>query len=92
MKKGHKFDYKYCTLTKIQARSQNLESGPLPIEIGTSTPSVKLQILAEDKKIPKVMTVRVCPYSEATDDLLRENMALSLGCKIKKNIYNYTIT
>ena len=58
MKKGRKCDYKYCILTKIQARSANLESGPLQIEIGTSTPSVKLQILAEDKKIPKVTTVR----------------------------------
>ena len=81
MKKGRKCDYKYCTLTEIQARYANLESGPLQIEIGTSTPSVKLQILAEDKKIPKVTTIRFCPYSGATDDLLRENMALSLGCK-----------
>lgn len=28
----------------------------------------------------------------ATADLLRENMVKSLGCKIRKNIYNYQIT
>ena len=72
--------------------SAKLELGPFHIEMGTPTLNIKLKIMADDKKVPKVTTVRVCPDSGVTADIIKESIPISLWCKIKENINNTKLT
>ena len=60
---GHLCHCKYSMPTEIQARSAKLDSKPFNIEICTPTLYVKVQIMAEDRKVPRDTMVKVCPYS-----------------------------
>lgn len=55
----------------------------LNIKIGYPTLFVKIEIMSGGKKMAKVNTMRVCPNTGATADLISGQLAHSLGCKIR---------
>ena len=60
----------YCVPMEPQVRSTKVEKRPLEIKICTPTPNVKIQVIAGDKQVSKVSTLKVCPDSKATADLI----------------------
>ena len=58
----------------------------LQIEIETHTQNLNLHIMADNqRRTPKISTVKVCTDSGATADIIKEDLVNILGCKMKMN-------
>ena len=60
--------------------------------LGAPTPLIPIRIMAEcQNKDPKLATVRVCPDTGATCDVLREDVAKKVGAIIEPNMMGYRL-
>ena len=60
--------------------------------LGAPTPLVPIRIMAEcQSKESKLATVRVCPDTGATCDVLREDVAKKIGATVEPNTMGYKL-
>ena len=48
--------------------------------------------MANDKKVPKITSFKACPDSGLITDTIKESLTISLGGKMKNNIYHYNLS